>query len=185
MRKAIKEKIILGLDPGTNVMGYGIIMVRTPAIKVLQFGVIQLGKYGNHELKLKKIFERVLDLLDEFHPDEVALEAPFHGKNVQSMLKLGRAQGVAMSAALFREVPIVEYAPRKIKQSVTGNGNASKEQVAKMLMSLFSISEVPKLFDATDALAVAVCHHFQKGESKVRAKSWESFVKENAGRVKG
>lgn len=184
MRKVIKEKIILGLDPGTNVMGYGIIMVRTPAISILQLGVIQLGKYGNHELKLKKIFDRVLDLLDEFHPDEVALEAPFHGKNVQSMLKLGRAQGVAMSAALFREVPIVEYAPRKIKQSVTGNGNASKEQVAKMLMSLFSISEVPKLLDATDALAVAVCHHFQKGESKVRAKSWESFVKENGGRVK-
>lgn len=185
MRKAIKEKIILGLDPGTNVMGYGIIMVRTQAISILQFGVIQLGKYRNHELKLKKIFDRVLDLLDEFHPDEVALEAPFHGKNVQSMLKLGRAQGVAMSAALFRDVPIIEYAPRKIKQSVTGNGNASKEQVARMLMSLLSISEAPKLLDATDALAVAVCHHFQNGESKSRTRSWESFVKENRSRVKG
>lgn len=185
MRKVVKEKIILGLDPGTNVMGYGIITVRTPAMQVVQFGVIQLGKYGNHELKLKKIFERVLALLDEFHPDEVALEAPFHGKNVQSMLKLGRAQGVAMSAALYREVPIVEYAPRKIKQSVTGNGNASKEQVAKMLMSLFSIGELPKLFDATDALAVAVCHHFQNGQPKAGGKSWESFVKENQGRVKG
>jgi|SRR5690606_42123953 len=115
----------------------------------------------------------------------VALEAPFHGKNVQSMLKLGRAQGVAMSAALFRDVPIIEYAPRKIKQSVTGNGNASKEQVARMLMSLLSISEAPKLLDATDALAVAVCHHFQNGESKSRTRSWESFVKENRSRVKG
>lgn len=185
MRKAIKEKIILGLDPGTNVMGYGIILVQTPAIRILQFGVIQLGKYGNHELKLKNIFDKVLDLVDEFHPDEVALEAPFHGKNVQSMLKLGRAQGVAMSAALLREVPIVEYAPRKIKQSVTGNGNASKEQVAKMLMSLLSISEIPKLLDATDALAVAVCHHFQKGKSTTRSRTWEAFVKENGGRVKG
>lgn len=185
MGKVIKEKIILGLDPGTNVMGYGLIMVRTPVINVIQYGVIQLSKYGNHELKLKEIFRRVLGLLDEFHPDEVALEAPFHGKNVQSMLKLGRAQGVAMSAALFREVPIVEYAPRKIKQSVTGNGNASKEQVARMLMSLFSITEVPKLLDATDALAVAVCHHFQKGQSKSKSKSWEAFVKENSGRVKG
>lgn len=185
MRKVLKEKIILGLDPGTNVMGYGIIVVRAPAIEVLQFGVIRLGKYGNHELKLKTIFDRVLGLLDEYHPDEVALEAPFHGKNVQSMLKLGRAQGVAISAALFREVPIIEYAPRKVKQSVTGNGNASKEQVAKMLISLFSLKEAPKLFDATDALAVAVCHHFQKGESRTRAKGWEAFVKENRGRVKG
>jgi crossover junction endodeoxyribonuclease RuvC len=124
-------------------------------------------------------------LLDEYHPDEVALEAPFHGKNVQSMLKLGRAQGVAMSAALFREVPITEYAPRKVKQSVTGNGNASKEQVAKMLMSLFRIDEVPRLLDATDALAVAVCHHFQNGQSKLRPRSWEAFIRENQSRVKG
>ena len=165
-------------------MGYGVIVVRTPRIHVLQFGVIQLGRYGSHELKLKKIFDRVLSLVDEYHPDEVALEAPFYGKNVQSMLKLGRAQGVAMSAALFREIPIIEYAPKKVKQSVTGNGNSSKEQVAKMLMTLFNIKEVPKLFDASDALAVAVCHHFQNGESKNKAKSWEAFVKENANRVK-
>lgn len=184
MRKIIKEKIILGLDPGTNIMGYGVIVVRTSRIHVLQFGVIQLGKYGSHELKLKKIFDRVLSLVDEYHPDEVALEAPFYGKNVQSMLKLGRAQGVAMSAALFREIPIIEYAPKKVKQSVTGNGNSSKEQVAKMLMTLFNIKEVPKLFDATDALAVAVCHHFQKGESKNKAKSWEAFAKENGKRIK-
>ncbi|HEX5169194.1 MAG TPA: crossover junction endodeoxyribonuclease RuvC [Cyclobacteriaceae bacterium] len=182
--KIVKEKIILGLDPGTSVMGYGLIVIRTTKVHVLQFGVIQLSKYDGHELKLKKIFDRVLNLIDEYHPDEVALEAPFYGKNVQSMLKLGRAQGVAMSAALFREIPIVEYAPKKVKQSVTGNGNASKEQVAKMLMTLFNLKGAPKLFDATDALAVAVCHHFQKGESKSKVKSWEAFVKENIGRIK-
>lgn len=179
-----KEKIILGLDPGTNVMGYGLILVRKPKVDLLQFGVIQLSKYESHELRLKKIFERVLSLIDEFQPDEVALEAPFFGKNVQSMLKLGRAQGVAMSAALSREIPIVEYAPKRVKQSVTGNGNASKEQVAKMLMTLFTIKELPKLLDATDALAVAVCHHFQKRDTKSKMKSWESFVKDNPSRVK-
>jgi crossover junction endodeoxyribonuclease RuvC len=179
-----KEKIILGLDPGTSVMGYGLIEVKKPKIKLVQFGVIHLSKFESHELRLKKIFERVTSLIDEYHPDEVALEAPFFGKNVQSMLKLGRAQGVAMAAALSREVAIVEYAPRKIKQSVTGNGNASKEQVAKMLMMLLSIKEIPKLLDATDALAVAVCHHFQNGESQTKSKSWESFLKENPGRMK-
>lgn len=183
MRKAISEKIILGLDPGTNVMGYGVIVVRTSRIEVLQFGVIQLGKHENHELKLKKIFDRVLSLMDEYNPDEVALEAPFYGKNVQSMLKLGRAQGVAMSAALYREVPIIEYAPKRVKQSVTGNGNASKEQVARMLMSLFSIKSAPKLLDATDALAVAVCHHFQKTDTKGKSKTWESFARENGKRI--
>lgn len=182
-KKPVKEKIILGLDPGTNVMGYGIIAIHNANVSLLQFGVIQLGKYGNHELKLKKIFDRVLSLVDEYNPDEVALEAPFYGKNVQSMLKLGRAQGVAMSAALHREIPIIEYAPKKVKQSVTGNGNASKEQVAKMLMSIFSIKELPKLFDATDALAVAVCHHYQKGIKQSGTRSWESFLKENPKRL--
>lgn len=183
--KVIKEKVILGLDPGTNIMGYGIICIKGSTLSLLQYGVIHLNKYVGHELKLKKIFERVLSLLDEYHPDEVALEAPFFGKNVQSMLKLGRAQGVAMSAALYREIPIVEYAPRKVKQSVTGNGNASKEQVAKMLMTLLSIREVPKLLDATDALAVAVCHHYQQGPQKTKDKSWGTFLKENPQRVKG
>jgi crossover junction endodeoxyribonuclease RuvC len=183
-KKPVIEKIILGLDPGTNVMGYGVILVQLSKVKLLQFGVIQMGKYGAHELKLKKIFDRVLALVDEFKPDEVALEAPFFGKNVQSMLKLGRAQGVAMSAALYREVPITEYAPKKIKQSVTGNGNASKEQVAKMLMQIFSIKEMPKLLDASDALAVAVCHHYQNGAFKSKSKSWESFLKENPEKVK-
>ena len=156
MGKLEKEKIILGLDPGTNVMGYGLIIIQRSKVQLLQFGVIHLSKYVGHELRLKKIFDRVLSLIDEFNPDEVALEAPFFGKNVQSMLKLGRAQGVSMAAALSRQIPIVEYAPRKVKQSVTGNGNASKEQVAKMLMTLLAIKEAPKLLDATDALAVAV-----------------------------
>lgn len=180
----VKERIILGLDPGTSVMGYGVILVRKPTINLLQFGVIHLSKYESHELRLKKIFDRVLSLIDDFHPDEVALEAPFYGKNVQSMLKLGRAQGVAMSAALSREIPIVEYAPKRVKQSVTGNGNASKEQVAKMLMTLFTIKELPKLLDATDALAVAVCHHFQNGSTRSKNKSWEAFVKDNPEKVK-
>ncbi|MCW5910718.1 MAG: crossover junction endodeoxyribonuclease RuvC [Cyclobacteriaceae bacterium] len=184
-KKAIKEKIILGLDPGTNVMGYGVILIRTRTVTLIQFGVIQMGKTGEHALKLKKIFDRVLALVDEYKPDEVALEAPFFGKNVQSMLKLGRAQGVAMSAALFREVPITEYAPKKVKQSVTGNGNASKEQVAKMLMQIFNIKEMPKLLDASDALAVAVCHHYQQGTIKIKAKSWDNFLKANPGRISG
>jgi len=182
-KKTVKEKIILGLDPGTNVMGYGVITVRGSQLTLNQFGVINMGKQGEHALKLKKIFERVLALVDEYKPDEVALEAPFFGKNVQSMLKLGRAQGVAMSAALYREIPITEYAPKKVKQSVTGNGNASKEQVARMLMQIFSIRQMPKLFDSTDALAVAVCHHYQNGISKLKTKSWEGFLKENPTRV--
>jgi crossover junction endodeoxyribonuclease RuvC len=182
--KVVKEKIILGLDPGTSVMGYGIVCIKGQSIELMQFGVIHLSKYEGHELKLKKIFDRVISLLDEYKPDEVALEAPFFGKNVQSMLKLGRAQGVAMAAALSREIPIVEYAPKKVKQSVTGNGNASKEQVAKMLMTLLKIKELPKLLDATDALAVALCHHFQKGIQKSTTTSWKSFVTENPARIK-
>jgi len=182
----VKEKIILGLDPGTVVMGYGIIAIKGAKLTLIQFGVIHLNKYPSHELKLKKIFERVLNLIDEYHPDEVALEAPFYGKNVQSMLKLGRAQGVAMSAALYREIPITEYAPKKVKQSVTGNGNASKEQVAKMLMTILGLKELPKLLDATDALSVALCHHYQNGNSKsgTKSTSWEAFLKEQPGRLK-
>jgi crossover junction endodeoxyribonuclease RuvC len=183
-KKAVKEKIILGLDPGTSIMGYGIILVQGSKLTLLQFGVIHLSKYESHELRLKKIFDRILAMIDEFHPDEVALEAPFFGKNVQSMLKLGRAQGVAMSAALHREIPISEYAPKKVKQSVTGNGNASKEQVAKMLMQIFSIKEMPKLLDASDALGVAVCHHYQNSPVKTKSKSWDSFLKDNPRRLK-
>ncbi|UII23674.1 crossover junction endodeoxyribonuclease RuvC [Fulvivirga ligni] len=184
-KKSERERIILGLDPGTNVMGYGLITVIGQKITLLQFGVIHLSKYSGHELKLKKIFERIISIIDDFHPDEVALEAPFFGKNVQSMLKLGRAQGVAMAAALSRDIPITEYAPKKVKQSVTSNGNASKEQVANMLKTLLNFKEVPKLLDATDALAVAVCHHFQSGSLVTKkAKSWEAFISDNPGRVK-
>jgi crossover junction endodeoxyribonuclease RuvC len=182
-KKVLKEKIILGLDPGTNIMGYGVLLVNGQNLTLLQYGVIHLSKFEKHEVRLKKIFERVLAIIEEFNPDEVALEAPFYGKNIQSMLKLGRAQGVAMSAALHRGLPIVEYAPKKVKQSVTGNGNASKEQVAKMLMNFFKIKDLPELLDATDALAVAMCHHYQGKIKKGKASSWESFVKENTGRL--
>jgi crossover junction endodeoxyribonuclease RuvC len=178
------EKIILGLDPGTNVMGYGVILVKKNKITTLQLGVIHLSKYSNHEIKLKKIFERVTSVIEEFQPDEVALEAPFFGKNVQSMLKLGRAQGVAMVAALMKDIPITEYAPKKVKQSVTGNGNASKEQVSAMLQSILKFKEIPKLLDATDALAVALCHHYQGGKSQKSSKSWKAFLSENPDKLK-
>lgn len=185
-KKEPNEKIILGIDPGTNVMGYGLIMTEGKKYKILQYGVIHLKKYETHELKLKKIFERVTGIIDEFLPDTMALEAPFYGANVQSMLKLGRAQGVAMAAALAREIPITEYSPKKVKQSVTGNGNASKEQVAAMLQTLFSLTELPKMLDATDALAVALCHHFHEGRLQTRGRNegWKSFIEENPNRVK-
>jgi crossover junction endodeoxyribonuclease RuvC len=185
-KKVAKEKIILGIDPGTNVMGYGLLLVEGNKYSVLQFGVIHLKKYVGHELKLKKIFERVTGIIDEFHPDTVALEAPFYGENVQSMLKLGRAQGVAMAAALARDIPITEYSPKKVKQSVTGNGNASKIQVAEMLKTLLKIEEIPKLLDATDALAVALCHHFHDGRLQTRGRTagWKSFLEDNPNRVK-
>jgi len=183
--KTKTEKIILGIDPGTSVMGYGVILVTGKKLSLLQYGVIHLSKYKNHEIKLKKIFERVLSIIDEFSPDEVALEAPFYGKNVQSMLKLGRAQGVAMAAALYRDIPITEYAPKKVKQSVTGNGNASKEQVAGMLAQLLVIKEAPKMLDATDALGVAVTHFFQGGAATSKTKSWGAFVTDNPKRVSG
>ncbi|MBX9852507.1 MAG: crossover junction endodeoxyribonuclease RuvC [Cytophagaceae bacterium] len=182
--KISKEKIILGVDPGTSVMGYGIIVVKDSKLKLIQYGVIHLDKYKEHSIKLSKIFERVLQLIDEYHPDEMAIEAPFFGKNIQSMLKLGRAQGIAIAAAISREVPIVEYSPKKIKQSVTGNGNASKEQVAAMLGRLLNFKDIPKLLDATDALGVAVCHYFQNGKVKTKSKSWDSFLKDNPDRVK-
>lgn len=185
-KKEAKEKIILGIDPGTTVMGYGLLLIEGKKYKILQYGVIHLKKYATHELKLKKIFERVTSIIDEFLPDTVALEAPFYGVNVQSMLKLGRAQGVAMAAALARDIPITEYSPKKVKQSVTGNGNASKEQVAAMLQTLLNIEELPKLLDATDALAVALCHHFHEGRMQTRGRNegWKSFIEENPDRLK-
>jgi len=180
------ERIILGIDPGTNIMGYGIIHQKDTKIQLISLGVIQLSKYDNHALKLKIIFERTLALIDEYKPDELAIEAPFFGKNVQSMLKLGRAQGVAMASALYRSIPIYEYSPKKIKQSITGNGNASKEQVSAMLLSLLSIKEAPKYLDATDGLAAAVCHYFQKSlnVNNDGYSGWKQFISKNPDRIK-
>jgi len=182
----INEKIILGIDPGTTIMGYGLIGVHGKKFDLINMGVLHLSKLKTHELKLKKIFERTLELIEEYKPDELAVEAPFFGKNVQSMLKLGRAQGVAMSAALYRDIPIFEYSPKKIKMSITGNGNASKEQVASMLKSLMNIQDIPKHLDATDGLAAAVCHHFQKEKSSDSKNytGWKSFIADNPKKVK-
>jgi len=182
------DRIILGFDPGTNIMGYGLIGCIGKSIEIITLGIIHLSKLENHALKLQKIHERSLAIIDMYHPDEVALEEPFFGKNVQSMLKLGRAQGVAMAAALHRGLPIFEYSPKKVKQAITGNGNSTKEQVALMLQSLLSFSDMPKHLDATDALGVAVCHYYQsnnisKGLSK-EYKGWEAFIKENEERVR-
>ena len=180
-----KERIILGIDPGTTIMGYGLIKERENKLALISIGVIHLSKLENQALKLKKIFERTLALIDEYHHDELAIEAPFYGKNVQSMLKLGRAQGVAMAAALYRSVPIFEYSPKKIKQAITGNGNASKEQVAAMLMSMMVIDDKPRHLDATDGLAAAVCHFFQKSpnEHTPSYSGWGQFINKNPGRV--
>ena len=187
------EKIILGIDPGTIVMGYGVISQKGKTLSILRMGVLKLGKLENQALKLKKIFERMLEIIEEYKPDEMAIEAPFFGKNVQSMLKLGRAQGVAMAAALYRDIPIFEYAPRTIKQTITGNGSASKEQVSKMLQAMLRFEEVPEFFDATDALAAAVCHYLDRGKDvnytkpkhsrKSSSQQWTQFVRENPERV--
>ena len=181
------EKIILGIDPGTTIMGFGIIDVKGSSIELISIHELILKKYPNHETKLKIIFDKTLALIDEYHPDEVALEAPFFGKNVQSMLKLGRAQGVAMAASLHRDIPITEYSPKKIKMAITGNGNASKEQVAGMLKNLLKLKEFPtKYLDASDGLAVAVCHHFNCGSLGVEKSysGWASFLKQNPDRLK-
>ena len=181
------EKVILGIDPGTTIMGYGIISIKKNKMEMISIHELILKKYPNHETKLKYIFEKTLALIDEFHPDEVALEAPFFGKNVQSMLKLWRAQGVAMAASLHRNIPITEYSPKKVKMAITGNGNASKEQVAGMLQNLLSLKEFPtKYLDASDGLAVAVCHHFNSGNAITEKNytGWASFLKQNPERLK-
>ena len=167
-------------------MGYGIIHITGNKMELIQMGVLHLSKLESHELKLKRIFERTLQLVDEYKPDELAIEAPFFGKNVQSMLKLGRAQGVAMSAALYRNVPIFEYAPKKIKLAITGKGTASKEQVAAMLKSILNIKEMPQHLDASDGLAAAVCHHFQRNPSigGKSYKGWGAFLKDNPDKLK-
>jgi crossover junction endodeoxyribonuclease RuvC len=199
--KPIKEKIIMGIDPGTNVMGYGIIKVTGNKAEMIAMGIIDLRKEGDMYLRLGKIFQRVTGIIDSFLPDEVAVESPFFGKNVQSMLKLGRAQGVAMAAAINHSIPITEYAPLKIKMAITGNGSSSKEQVAYMLQNLLNINkeDMPKFLDATDALGAAYCHFIQicnpihestnstgtklKTGRKSSSKSWEDFVNNNPDRV--
>ena len=180
------EKIILGVDPGTTIMGFGIIKIVGKKMEFVQMNELLLSKYKDPYTKLKLIFERTIELIDTYHPDEIALEAPFFGKNVQSMLKLGRAQGVAMAAGLSREIPVTEYLPKKIKMAITGNGNASKEQVALMLKSLLNLKTLPKNLDATDGLAAAVCHFYNSGKI-IGGKSytgWASFVKQNEKRIK-
>lgn len=196
--KAQQERIILGIDPGTTVMGYGIIKSVGKNIEVLTLGVLKLDKYTDYALKLKKIFDRTVGLIDEYKPDELAIEAPFFGKNVQSMLKLGRAQGVAIAAAMSRELAVVEYAPKKIKQAVTGNGNASKEQVAAMLQQQLNFEFDNQYFDATDGLAAAFCHLVQNKlvqteqnkiqkllhTKKKKTSTWEVFVSKNPEKIK-
>jgi len=181
----MSEKIILGIDPGTTVMGYGLIKVVNNEMKFLLLNELDLKKYRDHYLKLKLIFNRTLELIENYHPDELALEAPFFGKNVQSMLKLGRAQGVAMAAGLIRETPIFEYSPKKIKMSITGNGNATKEQVAKMLQNIFNFKKIPKNLDSTDGLAVAVCHYYNLNSviNKSNYKDWNTFLKKNPDKI--
>jgi crossover junction endodeoxyribonuclease RuvC len=185
LEKVANNRIILGIDPGTNIMGYGIIEVMGKQITLLSLGVLKLNKVGDHALKLKNIFEQTSSLIEQFHPDELSIEAPFFGKNVQSMLKLGRAQGVAIAAALARSIPVFEYSPRKIKQSITGKGNSSKEQVAAMLQQLLKFKDIPEYLDATDGLAAAMCHYFQRdtGNEKKNFSGWKAFLAENPDRA--
>ncbi len=180
---ATNDRIILGIDPGTLVMGYGLVHIQNDKLSLIALDVIKLDKLDEHADRLKKIFERVVELIDQYKPDELAIEAPFFGKNVQSMLKLGRAQGVAIAAALSKNIPMTEYSPKKIKMSITGNGNASKEQVAAMLESLLNFKHDDKYLDATDALGAAVCHYFQNKTAASGAKKsysgWDAFIKDN------
>lgn len=183
------DRIIIGIDPGTNVMGYGILGVKDRKPSMIAMGVIQLSKFESHYLRLRRIYERVLGLVENYLPDEMAIEAPFFGKNVQSMLKLGRAQGVAMAAALSRDIPITEYEPRKIKMAITGNGAASKEQVKEMLRRILKLTDsnmLPQL-DSTDALAAALCHFYESGKPTVAkgVRSWKEFIASHPDKVKG
>ncbi len=186
MKGKPKERIILGIDPGTNITGYGVIKVAGKNPELVAIGLIDLSKSGDHYIKLKEIFDRTISIIDEYHPDELAIEAPFYGKNVQSMLKLGRAQGAAIAAALSRSIPIFEYAPRKIKMSITGQGAASKEQVAAMLKSILRFSSNKMKLDATDGLAAAMCHFYQSNKlsSGKAFTGWKDFMRKNPGRVK-
>lgn len=176
------DRIILGIDPGTIIMGYGLVHIKNNKPELLATGVVKLDKLDDHALRLQKIFERTIAIIEEYKPDELAIEAPFFGKNVQSMLKLGRAQGVAIAAALSKNIPITEYSPKKIKMSITGNGNASKEQVAAMLQQLLKFKNTSQHLDATDALGAAMCHYFQNNKVGGAAKSytgWKAFLADN------
>lgn len=183
------DRIIIGIDPGTNLMGYGILGVTGKTPSMIALGVIRLSKFEDHYMRLHRIYERVLGLVEQYRPDEMAIEAPFFGKNVQSMLKLGRAQGVAMAAALARQVPITEYEPRKIKMAITGNGAAAKEQVREMLRRILIIPDesLDIELDATDALAAALCHFYESSKplSGRSYSSWKDFIAKNPGKVKG
>lgn len=183
------EKIILGIDPGTNVMGYGVLKSVGNKASMVSMGVIDMRKMSDPYLRLGYILKRVTGIIDEYLPDEMAIEAPFFGKNIQSMLKLGRAQGVAIAAAIQRDIPIHEYAPMKIKMALTGSGSASKEQVAGMLQRMLKIDsdEMPQFMDATDALAAAYCHFMQMGIPVTDSRhygSWKDFVSKNQDRCK-
>ncbi|MCI7315742.1 MAG: crossover junction endodeoxyribonuclease RuvC [Bacteroidales bacterium] len=188
-----KDKIILGIDPGTRIMGYGLLQVKGKEVKMLAMGVIDMHKCADIYLKLGRIYERVINVINSFHPDELAIEAPFCGKNVQSMLKLGRAQGVVIAAAISRQIPVHEYAPTKIKMTITGNGNASKEQVASVMKRMLRIPQENMLpwMDATDALAAAYCHYLgtlgvaPSVPSSNSASSWKDFARRNPGKVRG
>jgi len=183
-----KPTIILGIDPGTIIMGYGLVSINGSSISLLEMGVLHPGKQKDTYKKLQLIFNTVSGLITKYQPDSFAIEAPFFGKNVQSMLKLGRAQGVAIAAAMRHGLEVTEYSPKKIKQSITGNGNAAKEQVMKMLQQILSFTEDPKHYDATDALAVAVCHHFQQrspaASTGKKMNGWGDFIAKNPSRVK-
>ena len=182
-----KEKIILGIDPGTNVMGFGIIKVTGSKICLLNTGILNMKKEKDLGVRLKMIFDEMIHLIETYHPDELAIESQFFGQNVQSMLKLGKAQGVAIAAALSRSIPFEEYAPKKIKMSITGKGTSSKEQVASMLIHILKVKSLPESLDATDGLAAAVCHHFQSNSKNGGKKytGWDSFLKNNPGKITG
>ncbi len=179
------DKIILGIDPGTTIMGFGLIKVMNKNMELIEMDELKLVKIVDHYVRLKLIFEKTIKLIDKHKPDEISIEAPFFGKNVQSMLKLGRAQGVAMAAGLSRQIPVTEYSPKKIKMAITGNGNASKEQVAKMLQNLFNIKELPKNLDSTDGLAAAVCHFYNNESISIDKKysGWSSYIKNNPKKI--
>lgn len=183
----LANKVILGIDPGTQILGFGVVEATPLSPKYVAMGVVDLRKEKDHFAKIRKIFIEVTELIEHYKPDELAVEAPFYGKNIQSMLKLGRAQGSAIAAALNRNMPVFEYAPRKIKLSITGKGAASKEQVAALLTNILKTKDVPDFLDATDGLAVALCHYYESQRQIISGssgKGWDAFIKANPNRIK-